>query len=104
MNTPLKASDMNNNSFFDTTLYAYKLSNKLVTIYYEPETVEDQELINSYGDLDNTPSYLVRLRPVLKINDERLAIGTAGLPMGADYTLAVDLISPNGTTGFTNTL
>ena len=34
-------------------------------ITFEPQTIEDQEIMNSYGGLDNTPLYLIRLRPVL---------------------------------------
>ena len=47
-----------------------------------PQTVEDQEIINSYGGLDNTPSYLVRLRPTLTISKERIIVAKDGLPMG----------------------
>ena len=97
------AADPDNNELFTITLEAFKLSNRAVSISYEPDTVEDQEIINSYGGLDNTPSYLVRLRPVLKVAGERVAIGRDGLPMGADYTLTVELISPGGTESFTNT-
>ena len=68
-----------------------------------PQTVEDQEIINSYGGLDNTPSYLVRLRPTLTINKERIIVAKDGLPMGEDYNLIIDLISPNGTESITNT-
>ena len=68
-----------------------KLSNQQVAISYEPETVEDQEIINSYGGLDNTPAYLVRLRPVLKINGERIIVGQDGLPMGSEYDLTIEL-------------
>ncbi|MBW2120334.1 MAG: hypothetical protein JRH07_00610, partial [Deltaproteobacteria bacterium] len=88
---------------FDITLEAFRLSNRTLTLGYEPETVEDQETINSYGGLDNTPSYLVRLRPVLKADGQRLAIGRDGLPMGEQYVLRVDLISPNGVERVTNT-
>ena len=83
--------------FFDASFPAYQLSNHQIGLTYEPETVEDQEIINSYGGLDNTPCYLVRLRPVLTVDGERLAVGLDGLPMGADYTLTIDLQAPNGT-------
>ncbi|MGO8989042.1 MAG: RHS repeat-associated core domain-containing protein [bacterium] len=79
------------------------LSNQKVALSYEPENIEDQEIINSYGGLDNTPAYLVRLRPVLGINGERMVVGRDGLPMGADYTLTLEIISPNGTEKITNT-
>lgn len=82
---------------FTTTLDASRISNQRLALSYEPETVEDQQIIDSYGGLDNTPSYLVRLRPVLKLNGERLIVSQDGLPMGAEYSLAIDVITPNGT-------
>src|SRR3990172_5385297 len=83
-----------NNELFTITLPAYKLSNQRIAITYEPETVEDQEIIDEYGGLDNTPSYLVHLRPVLKVNDERVAVGIDGLAMGADHNLEIELRVP----------
>jgi len=97
------ASQTPSESFFDITLPAHGLSNRSVALTYEPETVEDQEIINSYGGLSNTPAYLVHLRPVLTVEGERLAVGTGGLPMGEDYTLSMKLISPNGTVHIENT-
>jgi pimeloyl-ACP methyl ester carboxylesterase len=91
----------NADKLFEITLPLYKLSNQQVAISYEPETVQDQEIIDSYGGLDNTPSYLVRLRPVLKINGERIVVATDGLPMGADYTLTMELYSPSVNEGAT---
>ena len=91
-----QTGDSIQDSLFDITLDMMKLSNKQITISYEPETVEDQQIIDSYGGLDNTPAYLVRLRPVLKVNGERIVVAKDGLPMGADYNLTIELISPNG--------
>lgn len=88
---------------FDISLDTMRLSNKQIIISYEPETIEDQEIIDSYGGLDNTPAYLVRLRPVLKVNDERVVVGKDGLPMGADYELTIELISPHSIERTTNT-
>ncbi|MBW2704337.1 MAG: hypothetical protein JRF33_26260, partial [Deltaproteobacteria bacterium] len=90
--------------FFDLTLPAHQLSNRSIALRYEPETVEDQEIINSFGGLGATPAYLVRLRPVLTVAGQRLAIGTAGLPMGADARLIIELAGPAGTKRFVNEL
>ena len=92
-----------NSELFTITLDAMRLSNQRVALFYEPETVEDQQIIDSFGGLDNTPSYLVRLRPVLKVNGERLVVAQDGLPMGAEYTLAMDVITPNGAERISNT-
>ncbi len=97
------ATDPHKNELFNITLPTYKLSNQQIVMSYEPETVQDQEIIDSYGGLDNTPAYLVHLRPVLKVNDERIIVAQAGVPMGGDFNLAIDLISPNGTKSITNT-
>lgn len=61
---------------FEITLDTMGLSNRQIALSYEPETVEDQQIIDSYGGLDSTPAYLVRLRPVLKVNGE---MATAGI-------------------------
>jgi len=95
--TRFYAEDMDGNELFDITLKTLFLSNRRLTLSYEPETVEDQQIINSYGGLDNTPAYLVRLRPVLMVNGERIIVGQNGLPMGADYNLTIELRSPTAT-------
>jgi predicted AlkP superfamily pyrophosphatase or phosphodiesterase len=87
---------------FNVTLAAAQVSNQKVVLTYEPESVEDQEVIHSYGGLDNTPAYLVRLRPVLKVNEERIVVAEDGLAMGENYTLTVEMISPNGVETFTS--
>ena len=92
-----EATDIHNNELFTITIDALKLSNQKIILDYEPETVEDQQIINFYGGLENTPAYLVRLRPVIKVNGERMVVGTEGLPVGADYNLTIELISPSGT-------
>ncbi len=69
---------------FTTTQDVSQVTSRKVSLFYEPETVEDQELINSYGGLSNTPSYLVHLRPLLKIDGERIIVAQDGLLMGAD--------------------
>lgn len=87
----------NSNELFSLTLDTHKLSNKRLALRAEPETVEDQTLIDSFGGLDNTPAYLVRLRPVLTLDGERLVVAQDGLSMGGDFTLNIDIITPNGT-------
>ncbi|MBA4373430.1 MAG: hypothetical protein C0402_11295, partial [Thermodesulfovibrio sp.] len=83
-------------TLFDVTLNAQQISNQKVVLTYEPETVEDQEILDSHGGLDTTPAYLVRLRPLLKLNTERIVAGADGLPMGAAHNLLIELISPQG--------
>ncbi len=91
-------------SLFDITLPSYELSNQQIAMSYEPETVQDQEVIDSFNGLDNTPAYLVRLRPVLKVNGNRVVVAESGLPMGTDYNLTIELQGPgHGSETITNT-
>ncbi len=90
------ALDKNGKELFSITFDALQLPNQGLTLSYEPETIEDQEIINSYGGLSNTPAYLVRLRPVLEVNGERMVVGKDGLPMGEDLGMVVEFISPSG--------
>lgn len=96
------AKSIYGDNLFDITFNTMNLSNKKIALIYEAETVEDQQIINAYGGLDGTPAYLVRLRPVLKVNGERITVATDGLPMGADYDLIIELISPSGTERITS--
>jgi hypothetical protein len=97
------ADDMNTNELFSITLDVLNLSNRKITLSYESETVEDQQIIDSYGGIDNTPAYLVRLRPMLKVNGDMEVAGKSGLLMGSDFNLTIQLISPNGAQKITNT-
>ena len=96
------AMDASKKQLFTITLDLVKVSNQKIILCHEPETVEDQETINAFGGLANTPAYLVRLRPMLLVNDERIVVAGDGAAMGADYNLTVSLISPSGTESFTN--
>ncbi|MDA8083796.1 MAG: transglutaminase-like domain-containing protein, partial [Nitrospiraceae bacterium] len=90
------AADPRGSALFDITLETRRVTNRKVIVAYEPETVEDQGIIDSYGGLDYTPAYLVRLRPVLKVDGRMVAAGRDGLMMGSDHALEIELISPNG--------
>ncbi len=89
---------------FDVTLNVHALSNQQVLMEHEPETVEDQEIINSYGGLGNTPAYMVNLRPVLKVGGESMAVARDGYPVGEDYSLDITFISPNGEIAVSNAM
>ncbi|HAD03422.1 MAG TPA: hypothetical protein DCF93_01815, partial [Desulfuromonas sp.] len=92
----LTATTLDGDELFTLSFAASALSNRNVTLSYEPETVEDQQIIHSYGGLDNTPAYLVQLRPVLMVDGERQVVGRDGLPMGTTYRLTIGLTAPNG--------
>lgn len=81
---------------FELTLPVYSLSGQSVAVRFEPETVEDQAIINSYGGQGNTPPYLVRLRPTITLNGNMIVAGKDGMPMGDDCLISIELISPGG--------
>lgn len=93
----LRGIDERGGELFDLSVGVHRVSNQRVVLSEEAETLEDQEVINGYGGLSHTPAYLVRLRPVVKVNGERIGVGKGGLSMGEVYELEVELISPNGT-------
>jgi len=80
---------------FDLTLPVRDLSNQKVQISYQAESLADQETINSWGGLDNTPSYLVRLRPVLVVKGVRQVVGQKGFAVGDQFDLTVTMQSPS---------
>ncbi|MGA1875149.1 MAG: transglutaminase-like domain-containing protein [bacterium] len=90
------AVEAGNRNLFDITLNTLSLSNQEIGLCVEPETAEDQRIINSYAGLESTPAYLVRLRPVLVVNGREVAVSSDGLPMGTAYTLTIELIPPDG--------
>jgi transglutaminase-like putative cysteine protease len=77
----------------DLTLPLRDLVGRKVWLDFEPESVADQETVALWGGLDNTPSYLVRLRPVLVVDGERKAAATSGFAVGSRFDLAVTLHS-----------
>ena len=79
---------------FDLTLPVRDLSNRQIIIGFEPETVADQEIINLWGGLANTPAYLVRMRPTLVVDGKRMVIAADGLVYGEDFILTVDFTAP----------
>ncbi len=81
---------------FDIKLPLRDLSNQRVQLSFEPETVADQETINLWGGLDNTPAYLVHLRPVLIVDGVRVVVGQQGLAVGKEFLLNVTMQSPTG--------
>lgn len=90
------SASIGNEIVFDLTVPLHELSNRKVMIGYTPETVADQENINFWGGLDQTPPYLVRLRPTLLVDDEVRSVGQNGLAPGEDFVLTVTAIAPAG--------
>jgi transglutaminase-like putative cysteine protease len=89
---------------FDVTLPASEIIGRRVTVSYVPATVEDQIAVHTFLGLDNTPAYLVRLRPVLKVGGAMRAAGETPIQMGETHTLAIEVQTPRGALPVTNTL
>ena len=100
----LQAVDGASTTLFDVTLETFRVSNRSLAVTYEAETIEDQETINAYGGLDNTPGYLIRLRPVLTLDGQRQAVGQAGLASGETFSLTVAFSGPGTAAQATNAL
>lgn len=103
-NARIKAAKVDGTVLFDQALPVYQLSNKSIALTFEPESVEDQEIMHAYGGLDNTPSYLIHLRPVLTVDGSREIVGQGGLSAGADFSLSVELTAPGASERIENML
>jgi RHS repeat-associated protein len=85
-----------NQSNLDVTVALADLANQRVTLSYLPGSIEEQQLVQQFGGLANTPAYLVSLTPQIKVNGFLKAVGTASIPMGNWHNLTIELLSPNG--------
>lgn len=77
------------------TFYTADLYGHNVTLSYEPATDEDEKIIDRYGDLFSTPSYLVRVKPVIKVDEQKVLEGNSQIP--GTYTNLVMNIAEAGT-------
>ena len=76
------------------TFYTADLYRHNVTLSYEPATDEDEKIIDRYGDLFSTPSYLVRVKPVIKVDEQKVLEGNSQIP--GTYTNLVMNIAEAG--------
>ncbi|MBI5116587.1 transglutaminase family protein, partial [Candidatus Poribacteria bacterium] len=83
--------------FVDHTANLPDIAGKRVTISYVAATEADQDVIDSYGGLYETPPHLVRLRPVLKIGGADVAMGPdSGIMMGITHESDMYFYPPFG--------
>jgi|GEM_PF-1013170 len=85
-------------TLIDYTANLPEIAGKRVTISYVAATPEDQAVIDSYGDLYETPPYLVNLKPVLKVDGTDVAVGGSGVGMGRTHGSDMHFITPVGDT------
>ena len=71
-----------------------ELSEKSVTITYEPASKLDWKFINDCGSLEQTPSFLIQLRPVVKI-DGKIVFSAASVTGGTPQEFQVWFFDPH---------
>ena len=75
-----------------TTCRSYDLTGKRITISYEPETKQDEQVIDQYGSVFRVPAYLVKMCPILKIDGKEVARGKA-VVLGESQNFTMRLFS-----------
>jgi hypothetical protein len=66
--------------------------------------VDDQAAVHSFLGLDNTPAYLVKLRPVLKVDGVVKAAGSTPVQMGGFHSFTVEIQTPRGAVPVVNSM
>lgn len=88
----------------DKTIPLSQISNRRLTFSYFPATVDDHTLTNSFGGLDLVPSYLVSLRPQIRLEGRKLFTGQGSLEAGVLHRFDIELITPAGTEKLNHTV
>ncbi len=73
----------------DFTATLPEVSGRRLTLSFEAATAEDQAVIDRYGDIFETPPYLIEVKPVLRINGTKVKEGT-GMAAGFESPLSVE--------------
>ncbi len=72
------------------------LSDKRMTVSYEPATSADESLIARYGgNMLSVPPYLLSVKPILKISGTTVATG-APIGLGQDQNIIISFAGPDG--------
>ncbi|MBI3607513.1 MAG: hypothetical protein HY207_06080 [Nitrospirae bacterium] len=93
-----------NGTSLDVTLPASELLGQRLTLSYVPATVEDQVAVDAFISLDNTPAYLIKLRPVLKVGGVIRGAGEIPIQMGMTHHLTIEIQTPRGTVSLSNSI
>lgn len=83
--------------FISQSISMPSISSKRLGVTYEPATEADAQALESFrsSGASSLPIYLISMRPVLMLDEERLAVG-ASSAMGIEQFFRVDLMRPNG--------
>lgn len=75
---------------FDVQFRAAELYGKRITLSWIPASQEDEDIIDSYGGIFNTPAYMIQLKPQLKADGQVIAEGNAaGFGNRQEFTIAM---------------
>ncbi len=92
-----------NISQFSYTAPLPQVIGKRLTLSYIPATVVDQTTIDTYGNIFSTPPYLIKLRPVVKLEGVIIAQGNEVGP-GEEQSLTFIFKTPMDTGRVNNTI
>ncbi len=81
-------------NLIDHTVNLPDVAGKRITISYVGATVDDEAIIESYGGLYQTPPSLVDLTPVIRVNGQEEAVGTAPVGMGRVHESDIHFLAP----------
>lgn len=96
--------DENDVVVFDRTLPLTRLLDRRVTLSYQPASIDDGRIADSYGGAGGTPPYLIHLRAVLNVAGQPVAVGDGELEGGIVHRIEVTLDGPAGTVSATQEL
>ncbi|HET6371521.1 MAG TPA: hypothetical protein VFG95_10005, partial [Nitrospiria bacterium] len=88
----------------DVSIPTSDLLGRRLTLSYVPATVEDQVAVDAFVSLDNTPAYLIKLRPVIKVGGVIRGAGELPIQMGMMHDFTIEIQTPRGTISITNSI
>ena len=78
-------------SILDIEIPTPVLASQRVTLSYMPATQDDHNVVNGFGGLYSTPAYLIRVRPVIKVNGLIKAVGHESIEFGKLHKIEMTL-------------
>jgi len=81
-----------------------ELASKSITLSFIGATDTDKDILHNYQSIDEVPTYLVKMVPVLKIGGKVVKVGSLPLPMATDENLSLSIKEPNNKAEIINNL
>jgi hypothetical protein len=76
-------------AYLDYSVSLPEVAGRRITLGFAGASDEDRQIIDGYGGIFNTPPYLIRVKPVLRIDGQAVALGEpvdAGINMALNVT------------------